>query len=373
LHLIPWEGFTLKYIALNRNRLLLALLLSGISGNAGASECGLSCCIAAGVEGVGSATGLSISTQFDLMNMKTIKQGTSKLSPTQAIINNLTTRPAMSMYSVPTKMTMQKIGVNAAYRMDENNAFVLTVPYVINDMEMSMGMKTPGGITYTPMTMTTISGLGDVSLVYLRDVYKDADFRTRQRFSLGVGIKAPTGKHTSRNSSGDLIHMMMQAGTGSWDGLLIANGTLGFGEHTDGGAQWLLSPSLTYQMNSRNNLGYKVGDRLNYDLSARYRVASTFNVKLDLNGVWSRSDSTDGSIDSASPTGKVAYQSPASSMIDNVANTGINSMFLSPGFQWVVTPSIILSGEYRIPVYQKTRGIQMVTDNWFFMRALFRF
>jgi len=363
----------MKYFALNRSRLLLALTIMGLAGNVNASECGLSCCIAAGVEGVGSATGWSITTQFDLMNMKTIKQGITKVSPTQVINNNLATRPAMSSYSVPSKMTMQKIGVNAAYRMDENNAFVLTVPYIINDMEMTMGMKTMAGITYSPMKMATISGLGDVSLIYLRDVYKDTDFRTRQRFSVGLGVKAPTGKHTSRNSSGDLVHMMMQAGTGSWDGLLIANGTLAFGEHADGGAQWLLSPSLTYQMNSRNNLGYKVGDRLNYDLSARYRIASSFNVKLDLNGVWAGSDSTNGNIDGASPTGKIGYQSPTTSLIDNVANTGINSMFLSPGFQWVVTPSIILSGEYRIPVYQKTRGIQMVTDNWFFMRALFRF
>jgi len=360
----------LKYIALSRSRLLFALLLTGFAANASASECGLSCCIAAGVEGVGSANGLSITTQFDLMNMKMIKQGTSKLSSTQVINNNLATRPAMSMYSVPTKMTMQKIGVNAAYRMDENNAFVLTVPYVINDMEMTMGMKTPAGITYRPMTMETISGLSDISLLYLRDVYKDNDFRTRQRFSVGVGIKAPTGKYTSRSATtGDLVHMMMQAGTGSWDGLLIANGTLAFGEHQDGGAQWLLSPSLTYQMNSRNNLGYKVGDRLNYDLSARYRIASTFNVKLDLNGVWSRNDSSDGTRDN----GKISYQNTMMSLIDNVANTGINSLFLSPGFQWVATPSIILSGEYRIPAYQKTRGIQMVTDNWFFMRALFRF
>ncbi|TLS66556.1 hypothetical protein FEF65_10375 [Mariprofundus erugo] len=365
---MPYSGSALK-----KHRLLLAIAMLGLAGPAEASECGLSCCIAAGVEGVGSATGLTVTTQFDLMNMKTIRQGTGKISPTQAINNNLATRPAMSSYSVPTKMVMQKFGVSVAYRMDENNAFVLTVPYVINDMEMMMGMKTMAGMTYRPMTMATIQGLGDMSLVYMRDVYKDADIRTRQRFSLGIGVKAPTGKHTFRNSSGDLVHMMMQAGTGSWDGLLIANGTLGFGDHADGGAQWLLSPSLTYQTNTRNNLGYKVGDRLNYDLSARYRITSAFNVKVDMNGVWAAKDSSDGTIDGASPTRKVAYQSPTSSMIDNVANTGINSLFISPGFQWVLTPEIIISGEYRQPVYQKTGGIQQVTDNWYFMRASFRF
>ncbi len=353
-----------------------ALALAGSLGmllcqTAQGSECGLSCCIAAGVEGVGSATGLSVTTQYEWMDMKTIRRGTSSLSPAGAIAGNLASRPAMSMYTVPTRMVMQKISANVGYRMNEDDALVLTVPYIINDMDMLMGMKTMGGITYKPMKMDTISGLGDISLVYLHDVYKDADIRTRVRFTVGIGVKAPTGSHTSRNRKRELVHMMMQAGTGSWDALLYASGTLAFGEHEDGGAQWLLLPSLTYQMNGRNDLGYKVGDRLNYDVSARYRLTSTFNLKLDMNGIWAAHDSTDGTIDTVS--GLVAYQNPMMSMIDNVANTGISSIFLSPGFQWVASPSVILSGEYRLPVYQNARGIQQVTDNWYFLRAAFRF
>lgn len=352
--------------------LIATFAFTGTSHQAAASECGLSCCIAAGVDGVGSAKGFTITTQYDSMDMKTIKQGTSKISPDQVIQNNLAARPNGSMYTVPTKMTMQKISLNMAYRMDENNAFVLTVPYIINDMNMRMGMKMMGNVTFSDMTMATISGLGDLSLIYMRDVYKDAEMRTRQRFSIGAGIKAPTGKYKARNSSGNLVHMMMQAGTGAWDGILLANGTLGFGSHDDGGALWLLSPSVMYQFNTRNDLGYKVGDRLNYDLSARYRVSSAFNVKLDLNGVWAGSDSTDGTKDPAKPA-MVAYQNPMMSLIDNVNNTGINSLFVSPGVQWVVTPSFIVSGEYRIPVYQNATGIQQVTDNWFFLRASVRF
>jgi len=338
---------------------MAAALIMAAPKQAAASECGLSCCIAAGVEGVGSATGLTVSVQYDTMDMKTILQGTTELTPQQARTITGTN------LAVPTKMVMQKISTNIAYRMDEDNAFVLSVPYIINDMDMlnPMGM---------PMTMDTIKGVGDSSLIYLRDVYKDADVRTRQRFSVGIGVKAPTGKYKTRNNNnGNLIHMMMQAGTGSWDGILLANGTMGFGSHEDGGAQWLLSPSLMYQFNTRNDLGYKLGDRLNYDLSARYRITSRFNVKVDMNGVWSGRDSTDGTRDPAKPA-MVAYQNPMS-LIDNVANTGLNSIFISPGFQWVATPNFILSGEYRIPVYQNVNGIQQVTDNWYFVRASVRF
>ena len=352
---------------------LAATLSMTAANSATASECGLSCCIAAGVEGVGSGLGFSVTASYDSMNMGTILQGTNEISPTQVIDNNLATRPMMSMYTVPTSMTMIKISTSIAYRHDEDNAFILSVPYVINDMEMQMGMKTMMGNTYSNMTMDTISGIGDTSFIYLRDIYKDADFRTRKRFSVGIGIKAPTGKDDSRNSAGNLVHMMMQAGTGSWDGLLLANGTLSFGEHDDGGAQWFLSPSAMYQINTKNDLGYKVGNRLNYDLSARYRLSSSFNVKLDMNGIYSSKDSTDGTIDTSSPTNLVAYQNPMMSMIDNVDNTGLHSIFISPGIQWLISPEFSVSGEYRIPVYQRVNGTQIVTDNWFFLRATARF
>lgn len=161
--------------------------------------------------------------------------------------------------------------------------------------------------------------------------------------------------------------MMMQAGTGAWDGVATLNGVIGLGEHADGGALVLISPSLFYQVNGRNSLGYKVGNRFNYDLSTRYRLTSRFNLKLDLNGVSSQRDSTDGTIDAQS--GLVAYQNPTANVLDNVANSGLNSLFVSQGFQWVVGDGWNISGEYRLPVYQRVNGIQQVTDHWFFLRV----
>ena len=351
----------------------MAVAFSGLAfqQQALASECGLSCCIGAGVDGISSDTGLTVSLQYDTMLMKTNKQGTSDIAADTIIANELATRTTMGMhmFAVSSKMTMQKYTANFSYRLNEDNAFVLTVPYVINDMDMRMGSKmgAMGAVTYRNSTMATVEGLGDMALLYLRDIYKDAEMRTRQRFSVGIGLKAPTGKSKSRTASGNLVHMMMQAGTGSWDGFLLANGTLGFGEHEDGGALVLFSPTLTYQMNTRNSLGYKVGNRLNYDLSARYRLTSAFNLKLDLNGVVSERDSTDGTIDATS--GLVAYQNTTRNVLDNVANTGVHSLFVSPGFQWIVAPGWVISGEYRIPVYQDVNGIQQVTDQWFFLRV----
>jgi len=223
-----------------------------------------------------------------------------------------------------------------------------------------------GNITYKNMSMDTIRGIGDISLLYIHNLYKDSEFRTRKRLSVGVGIKAPTGVSDVRNAKGDLVHMMMQAGTNAWDALFTVNGILAFGQHDDGGAQWIVSPSLFYQANTRNDLGYKVGNRLNYDISTRYRLTSKFNVKLDINGVKSEQDNTNGTIDTVS--GKVAYQNVNGNVLDNIANTGLHSIFLSPGFQLVLDDGYNISGEYRIPVYQDANGIQQVTDNWYFLR-----
>jgi hypothetical protein len=356
----------MKYVKTWGVAVAITLSMLAFQQKAYASECGLSCCIAAGVDGVGSETGLTISLQYDTMFMKTNKQGSSDIAPDTIIANEMAGRSGM--FGVASDMVMQKIAANLSYRMDEDNAFVLTVPYHINDMDMRMGMKMMVGsnIVYSNSTMDTVKGLGDISLLYLRDVYKDVELRTRQRLSVGIGVKAPTGKSKARNSSGNLVHMMMQVGTDSWDGLLVASGMMAFGEHDDGGALFMLSPAAYYQFNTRNDLGYKVGNRLNYDLSARYRLTSKFNVKVDLNGVWSQTDSTDGTIDT--PSGKVAYQNVTGNVLDNVANTGVRSLFVSPGFQWIVTDGWVVSGEYRIPVYQNVNGTQLVTDHWFFLR-----
>lgn len=347
------------------------LLMTTSAAIVRAAECGLSCCIGAAAEGVGAAEGFSLSIQYDRMDMKTIRRGTTKVSPAAAVEQGLAGRPMMAMYHVPTRMIMQKWTLNGVWRWNEDDALLVSVPYVINDMDMLMGMKMMGGTRLSPMAMDTVRGLGDVSLTYLRDVWKDAPIRTRRRLTLGIGIKAPTGKDRVRTRKGSLVHHMMQPGTGSWDALLLANGTLAFGSHADGGAAWLLVPSAIVQINGRNRLGYRAGDRLDLSASLRWRATSTFNLKLDLNGIFTRPDSSDGTLDPV--TGRVAYQDPAGSMLDNTANTGLAEWFVAPGFQWVVAPGFILSGEFRLPVYQRVNGIQQVTDRWYFLRGAFRF
>lgn len=333
-----------------------------------ASECGMSCCVGSGIEAAGDHDGLSVTTQYERMNMKTILEGTQQVSPESVVTEALAN--GNRRFSAPTRMLMQRYTLNFSQRLAPEDALVLSVPYVVNDMDMLMGRRPmmPGmPPMLETMKMDTVSGLGDVSLTWIHDVHREAP---GDRVSLGLGVKMPTGASQIRNARGTLVHAMMQPGTGSWDVLLVANGSVGLGQLDDGGAEFYIQPSATYQLTTPNELGYRQGNRLDLDSSFRWRTSSEFNLKLDLHGIFRGQDQTDGTRDPQ--TGLVAYQNPEASMIDNVQNTGITSLFLAPGFQWQPSADVVVSGEYRIPLAQNARGIQQVIDDWQFLRVSVR-
>lgn len=326
-----------------------------------ASECGMSCCVGSGIEAAADHDGLTVTTQYERMNMKTLLEGTQQVSP-EAVVNEALAN-GNRRFSAPTRMVMQRYTLNLSQRVAPEDALVLSVPYVVNDMDMLMGMRPRmAGMPnmLETMKMDTISGLGDVSLTWVHDVYRDSP---GSRASLGLGLKAPTGAAQVRNARGSLVHAMMQPGTGSWDVLLVANGSVGLGDFS-------LQPAATYQLTTPNALGYRQGNRLDLDSSLRWHTAPEFDLKLDLHGIFRGQDQTDGTRDPQ--TGMVAYQNPEASMIDNVQNTGITSLFLAPGFHWEPGSDVVVSGEYRIPLAQNARGVQQVIDDWQFLRVSVR-
>src|SRR4030067_3583750 len=99
--------------------------------------------------------------------MKTIKNGTDEVSPDEAISSNQQMGKA---YSVPTEMIMQKISLVGVLPVNERLQVMASVPYLINDMDMrrrsAMGMD-------MDMSMDTVEGLGDVSIMGLYTLYTD--------------------------------------------------------------------------------------------------------------------------------------------------------------------------------------------------------
>lgn len=322
---------------------IIVIILGLYGGNAYAlGECGLSCCVAgAAGSGVTLADTVGFSLVYENTYMKSIRSGTERISPDEAIDRVWT--PGTS-YKVPTRMTMQKTTLVTAVPVNERLGLLFYVPYVVNDMEMrsksAMGMV-------MDMRMETVSGLGDAAVLGLYTLYTDAPIRPGKRLTVGFGLKAPTGSTGERGASGALVHAMMQPGSGSWDALFFADYLRAF-------YPLVLKANLFYQLTTEGHNGYEFGDQLTYELSARYLATGYLSVGADLSGVHAGRDTDhDG-----------RYSSPATSLADNTDNTGLDSVFVSAVAQ-VKFPGTGGSGElkYLRPVYQDVNGTQQVLDH----------
>lgn len=334
--------------------ILFGMLLAVIPSRSTASECGLSCCIAGAAEGIGAGgKGFNVSLQYEWMKMKDIMEGSSEKSYDYALSKYMT---------IPTEMIMQKTTLNVAYGLNEEVSLLASIPYIKNDMDMRMKMMS----MTTDMTMDTVDGIGDITLMAFYKLHADRDIAPTERITIGAGIKVPTGDYEAREN-GELVHMMMQAGTGSWDPVFVINGMKAWGR------TYLLT-TVTYQLTTENDRGYEVGDRLTIDITGKHRVTDLFNVSLALNYIHSKRDKTDGSIDPSSPSGRVNYQNP-SSMLDNVENTGLDSYFITPGIEFKPSPGSpwTFNASAKFPIYQDVNGIQQVTNDWYIVNATYRF
>lgn len=319
---------------------IMALVLYPTSALA-LGECGMSCCVA-GATGSGAtlAKNFGVALLYEYSYMKTIRSGTSSVSPSTAIDDN---QQPMNGYSVPTEMVMQKYTLTAVRPINERLIAVAFVPYVINDMDMrkrsAMGME-------MDMGMDTIRGLGDISLMALYTAYTDAPIRPTEKLTVGIGVKSPTGTTSEEKPNGAPVHAMMQPGSGSWDGLFLVNYMRGY-------YPLVLQANLFYQLTTEGRDGYEFGDQLALDLVARYQVSDYVNLGIELNGINAGRDTDhDGK-----------FSTPITSMVDNTDNTGLTSVFISPSIQYKVpNSSASFELKYQQPIYQDVNGYQQILD-----------
>lgn len=308
-------------------------------------ECGLSCCLLSAADGISQSDSFAMSLQFEYMKMKTLLNGTNEKSPNEVIKDKLGATNGAT-YKVPTEMIMKKYNLLASYPVSDKLVILGTIPYLVNDMNMRMGMRMMGNIKTSSMSMDTISGIGDISIVGLYTVYEDAEIRPTKRVTLGLGLKMPTGKNNTTGSDGKFIHAMMQAGSGSWDPIFVAN----FYKFLDPIG---LQANFLYQLTTEGDEGYEFGNQFAADIIAAYQASDFVNLKLGLNTVITESDKDhDGK-----------YSNRMMSMLDNTNNTGITSVSLSPAVQVKIpdTPGS-MEVRYQFPIYQDADGVQQVMD-----------
>lgn len=104
--------------------------------------------------------------------------------------------------------------------------------------------------------ITTNTGIGDVQFTayfVLATSAKDtSNFATR--FTIGGGMKAPTGAYQSAGESGKVIVPALQMGSGSWDA--IYNATF-----LQRAYRWGFYAEGFYRWNQENKSGYRFGNR----------------------------------------------------------------------------------------------------------------
>lgn len=317
-------------------------LVSGRDAHA-LGECGLSCCIAgATTSGVTLAENFGVSLVYEYAFMETIRNGTDEVTPDEAIAAN---QVMGESYKVPTEMRMQKLSLVGFLPVTERFQLLASVPYIINDMDMRS--RTGGMMPMVmDMSMEQVSGLGDITIMGLYTLYTDAPVRPGHRLTVGLGVKTPTGKTDERGPNGNLVHAMMQPGSGSWDPLFLIN-------YTRGLYPLVLQANLFYQLTTEGYNGYEFGDKFTFDLSARYQAARYVNLGIEVNGIHAEKDEDHDN----------RYSDPVHSMVDNPEFTGLDSIFVSPVVQ-VKIPNSGGSAEfkYQIPVYQDVNGFQQVVD-----------
>jgi hypothetical protein len=330
-------------VNLSRIILLCAVLLSTAPSQTFAA--GLCCQLSSGVQeslsGVAAPETGETSVQFNysFTRMDKLREGATErsLDYVKATFPQYT--------SLPVTMDMMKYTMTAGYGFSPQFKAFVSVPYIRNTMDMTMLNLFMG--MWMDSTMAPVSGLGDITVMGLYRIYRDREIRPTDAVTLGFGVKTPTGSFTETKASGAFVHAHMQPGTGSWDPLLSLI-------YTKMMNPFLVQADVTYQYTTRNRQGYEFGDSAAVNLSGKYAVVKEFNVTAGLTYLHvEKASDRDGK-----------YYDPATntSLMDDPANTGGNSLWFSPGIQVLPVKNGMIDLKVQVPVWERVNGIQLVSS-----------
>ncbi|MBI5639371.1 MAG: transporter [Nitrospirae bacterium] len=308
-----------------------------------ASAAGLCCQLSSGVQesllGVASPDPqkLSLQLSYSLTVMDRLREGSSKRS-----LDDVKT--AGRYTALPTKMDMTKYTLTVGYGFSPKFRAFVSVPYIRNTMDMEMGMKKGMGTMWSSTKMEPVQEIGDITVMGLYRLYTDSDERPANAFTIGLGLKTPSGPSTEKTASGKYVHAHMQAGTGSWDPLISLL-------YTKMMNPYLLQADVTYQLTTRNHEGYEFGDSLAANLSGKYAVSGQFNITGGLTYLHLNKASDN--------EGKYTK---LTSLMDDPANTGGSSIWFSPGVQILPSANSLIDLKVQFPLWEEVNGTQLVSS-----------
>lgn len=332
--------------------LMMALIAGSVVLPLESFAAGLCCQISSGVQeslaGVAAPADEETSLQFtySFTRMDKLKQGTSAKSLDEASASTNYT-------SLPVSMEMIKYTVTAGYGFSSRFKAFVSIPYLRNTMNMIMSNGV--GLGWMEMTMEPVSKPGDATVMGLYRIYTDQDMQPTAALTLGLGVKTPTGSSTETTASGGYLHAHMQPGTGSWDPLLSLLYTRMLSAVD-------LQADVTRQFTTRNRQGYESGDSTSITVSAKYTAWRVFNPGMGI--IY---------LHTGRATDRDGRYSDLTSLMDDPANTGGDSLWVSPEIQVVPFRRLAVDVKIQVPVREKVNGIQLVSSYRLLSGLTYRF
>lgn len=303
-----------------------------------AAAAGLCCQVSSGVQenfmGVASpeADKFSLQVTYSFTKMDKIKEGTSNRSVADVI-------GAGKYMIIPTTMDMTRYTLTAAYGLSREFSLFAAIPYVRNTMDM---IHFHGDGEWEGHAMNPVNNIGDITVMGLYRPYVQSENGVTDTLSVGLGLKTPTGSCTEKTSSG-YVHAHMQPGTGSWDPLLSII-------YTKSMDPFLLQADAVYQLATRNPEGYRFGDSFTGTLTGKYKAAEKLNATAGMTYLHvNKADDRDGKYTNMM------------SLMDDPANTGGDSLWVSPGIQIIPFKNSMIDFKVQLPVWERVNGIQLVS------------
>ncbi len=203
------------------------------------------------------------------------------------------------------------------------------------------------------------SGLGDTLIVALVKIF-DVD---THHLHLGVGVSAPTGSieatfDDTESEESDLQSYGMQVGSGTWD----LKPSLTYNGNSD---DWFWGAQITgtKRMQSKNKLGYVLGDEIQGSLWSGYRVQDWFSVSV--RNIYKAQGRVRGEFNRIiPPTNPLTEPQPTS--LENPSNYGGQFWDIGLGINFTVPRGEFaghsLSFEWLQPVIHNYNGYQLERD-----------
>lgn len=189
-------------------------------------------------------------------------------------------------------------------------------------------------------------GLGDIAILGRYTFFERHTIDTTTALAVLLGVKLPTGRTGGKTEDGaEFLDAHLQLGTGSTD--FLSGISLQYAIR-----RFSLVANLLAAITTEGKAGdteHQFGNILNYDLTGKYRLypgvpapaGPQLFFALGVNGELRGREKKNGA---------------------EVANSGGNTVYLSPGFQVVMPPHWIFELSYQHPIYHNLYGSQLGED-----------